>query len=180
MLILAGGSVLAAATVVGPLGEGDPCSTEASTNVVFRAGEDVMKALALSIGCEATPSNSVQVSFGRDADGDGVLQVDEAALTVGWRCGAWFVRDELSGEETAEARPCGSRVLDWRLTVGSDGRPKSLVATDHGPAFAAVTPSPNWFYRRWNLARITVRGLPDSAERLSVKVSKIGLAIRVK
>ena len=126
---LLGALVLAAATVVGPLGEGDPCSTEASTNVVFRAGEDVMKALALSIGCEATPSNSVQVAFGRDADCDGVLQTDEAALTVGWRCGAWFVRDELSGEETAEARPCGSRVLDWRLTVGSDGRPKHLVAT---------------------------------------------------
>lgn len=170
----------AAATVVGPLGEGDPCSTEASTNVVFRAGEEVLKTFALSIGCEATPSNSVQVAFGRDADGDGVLQVDEAALTVGWRCGAWFVRDELSGEETAEARPCGSRNLDWRLTVGGDGTPRRLVATDHGPVFAAVTPSPNWFDRRWNLARITVRGLPDSAERLSVKVSKIGLAVKVR
>ena len=36
------------------------------------------------------------------------------------------------------------------------------------------------FERRWNLARITVRGLLDSAERLSVRVSKIGLAIRVR
>ena len=177
---LLGVLILAVSSVVGPVGEGDPCSTEASTNVVFRAGGDAMKALALSIACEATTSNTVQAAFGCDADGDGVLQVDEAALTVGWRCGAWFVRDELAGEEIAEARPCSSRNLDWRLTVGSDGTPKRLVATDHGPVFAAVTPSSNWFDRRWNLARITVRGLPDSAERLSVKVSKIGLAIRVR
>ena len=37
-----------------------------------------------------------------------------------------------------------------------------------------------WTDCRWNLARITVRGLPDSEERLSVKVSKIGLAVRVR
>ena len=172
--------VLAAATTVGPVGEGDPCSTEASTNVVFRAGGDAMKALVFSIACEATTSNTVQAAFGCDTDGDGVLQVDEAALTVGWRCGAWFVRDELSGEEVIEPRSSGRRVLDWRLTVGSNGRPKGLVATDRGPVFAAVKPSASWFDRRWNLARITVRGLPNPAERLSVGVSKVGLMLFVR
>ena len=45
--------------------------TEAVTNVVFSFAEDVARDFSVRLELDATPSNCVEVAFGRDADGDG-------------------------------------------------------------------------------------------------------------
>ena len=52
-----------------------------------------------SISLEASPSNSVEVSIGADANADGNLSPEEAAYTFGFDCGRWlrsFLKDRVS------------------------------------------------------------------------------------
>ena len=40
--------------------------------------------------------------LGRDTNGDECLEPEETELVVGNDCGAWFVRDELTGQEESD------------------------------------------------------------------------------
>ena len=68
---------IAAALVVPsmPPPEYDDC--EVVTNCVFDASRGDAKEFAVRIELDATPSNGVEVVFGRDADGDGILSRTE-------------------------------------------------------------------------------------------------------
>ena len=54
-------------------------------------------------GFSGTPSNNVEIALGRDADGDGELSFDEAAVRLGWDCGVFFVERVVTGERFEEA-----------------------------------------------------------------------------
>ena len=69
---------------------------EVETNVVFSTGAATDNKWTLTIERDVAASNSVEVVFGRDADEDGVLGVEEGELCVGWDCGEWFWRDRRS------------------------------------------------------------------------------------
>ncbi len=71
-----------------PLPPAIHADTETVTNVPFTVALDVVGRLSFDLVCRATPSNNVEVAFGRDADGNGMLDVGEEAHTVGWDCGA--------------------------------------------------------------------------------------------
>ena len=43
--------------------------------------------------------------LGRDTNGDECLEPEETELVVGNDCGAWFVRDELTGQEESDPQP---------------------------------------------------------------------------
>ena len=62
---------------------------EVETNVVFSTGAATDNKWTLMIERDAAASNSVEVVFGRDADEDGVLGIEERELCVGWDCGEW-------------------------------------------------------------------------------------------
>ena len=72
--------------------------TETVTNVPFATALDVAGRLSFGLVCRATPSNNVEVAFGRDSDGNGMLDVGEEDCIVGWDCGVWFVREGADGE----------------------------------------------------------------------------------
>lgn len=181
-LLLCANAYGAKAFAVRTLEGGDAITTEAATNVVFFAGLDELRIFSLSLELDATPSNCVEVAFGRDADGDGNLSPVESAFALGWDCGAWFVRDEADGDELREGRESGRRTLVWRLTVGERGNAISLRASDGGPLFSAASshPSRSWYDRSWDLAKVKVRGLAASAERISAAVCRQGLAVIVR
>ena len=61
--------------------------TEVSTNFTFAVGEGSNRRLVFSLELAASPTNNVEVAIGYDADEDGMLSLDEAALTVGYDCG---------------------------------------------------------------------------------------------
>ena len=139
---------------------------ETVTNVPFAVALDAAGRLSFDLVCRATPSNNVEVAFGRDADGNGRLDVGEEGCLVGWDCGAWFVREGADGEALTavpERPPAdGVRTLAWRLRVDADGAPSRLDARADGDAvFAALADAPPaWLHSpSWDVVRLTGRGI---------------------
>ena len=144
---------------------------EAETNVVFDAGSPAENKWRLSIELDASHTNCVEVVFGTDSDGDGVLGVAEGELCVGWDCGEWFWRDRRANE-LRRAAGTGHR-LDWTLMLDRDRSARRLFS----PSFPE-TVTPTCFSPEWNMARVVVRGA-DSVQ-VSSKVVVDALILRIR
>lgn len=160
---------------------------ETVTNVPFAVALDAAGRLSFDLVCRATPSNNVEVAFGRDSDGNGMLDVGEEDCTVGWDCGAWFVREGADGEPLAavpEQSPTGDvRTLSWRLWVGADGTPSRLDARADGDAvFGALADAPPaWLHSpSWDVVRLTGRGIDVPLGSFSVAVTPDGTTFFVR
>ena len=144
---------------------------EVETNVVFSTGAATDNKWTLSIELDAAVSNSVEVVFGRDANEDGVLGVEEGELCVGWDCGEWFWRDRRSN---TACRVVGTtQRLDMVLYLRRDREAKSLASS----VFPSVV-SPTCFNPDWNLARVVSRGAEPV--RVDSKVSIDALKLRIR
>ena len=82
-------TVFAASAV--PLPQPEWVDAGACTNVALSA-LPASGVLSLSLSFAPGPSNNVEVAFGADIDGDGVLSPDERRMMAGWDRGAWFMR----------------------------------------------------------------------------------------
>ena len=121
-------SAFAAARVVVPsLPEAVRALAEVETNVVFSTGAAADNKWTLTIERDAAVSNSLEVVFGRDANEDGVLGVEEGELSVGWDCGEWFWRDRRSS--TACRVEGTAQRLDMTLYLNRDREAKSLASS---------------------------------------------------
>ena len=156
--------------------------TETVTNVPFATALDAAGRLSFDLVCRATPSNNVEVAFGTDANGNGVLEPEETDRVVGWDCGSWFTRKGADGAcqmENGEWKIENGvepevRTLSWRVRVGADGTPSRFEATaDGSPAFADL-PLESTYSPSWNLLRLTGRGLDASLETFSVSATPDG------
>ena len=129
--------------------------TEVATNVTVAIPADKNRpTLSLTVDC--TPSNSVEVAIGRDADGDGDLASDEADYVLGYDCGEWFVRrEEGTGNVEEDGLNAGRMTRDFRLV-------REYIDFD------------------WNLVKVVRRGLGPSAEFASVSANRQGLAVIVR
>ena len=152
-----------------------------STNVPFTAWEEHQKRFEHRLSFEATPSNNVQVAFGTDADADGVLGPDEERLVVGWDCGEWFVLDATNGVRLADAAQPTNRAqtLAFVFETRSDGAVKSLSLSSDGvslfPSLAATPPK--WLYdTRWDMFRLTARGVDDPHAGFRVQTIPCGFS----
>ena len=165
-------SAFAGARVVVPsLPEAVRPLAEVETNVVFSTGAAADNKWTLTIERDAAASNSVDVVFGRDANEDGVLGVEEGELCVGWDCGEWFWRDRRSN---AACRVEGSpQRLDVTLYLNRGREAKSLASS----VFPSVV-SPTCFNPDWNLARVVSRGA--ETVRVESKVSIDALKLRIR
>lgn len=144
---------------------------EVETNVVFSTGAATDNKWTLTIERDVAASNSVEVVFGRDADEEGVLGVEEGELCVGWDCGEWFWRDRRSS--TACRVEGTTQRLDMTLYLNRDREAKLLASSVFPPVV-----SPTCFNQDWNLARVVSRG----AETVNVasKVSIDALKLRIR
>ena len=155
--------------------------TEVSTNVPFTAWEEHQKRFEHRLSFEATPSNNVQVAFGTDADADGVLGPDEERLVIGWDCGEWFVFDATNGVRLADvARPTNrAQTLAFVFETRSDGAVKSLSLSSDGvglfPSLAA-TPPKGLYDTRWDMFRLTARGVDDPHAGFRVQTIPCGFS----
>ncbi len=165
-------SALAGArVVVSSLPEAVRPFAEVETNVVFSTGAPTDNKWTLTIERDAAASNSVEVVFGRDANEDGVLGVEEGELCVGWDCGEWFWRDRRAN---TACRVVGTtQRLDMVLYLRRDRAAKSLASS----VFPAVV-SPTCFNPDWNLARVVSRGA--ETVRVESKVSIDALKLRIR
>ena len=155
-------------------GNGDECPVCDGLAVAGRLSFDLV--------CRATPSNNVEVAFGTDANGNGVLEPEETDRVVGWDCGSWFTRKGADGAcqmENGEWKMENGggpelRILSWRVRVAADGTPSRFEATaDGSPAFADL-PLESTYSPSWNLLRLTGRGLDASLEAFTVSVTPDG------
>ena len=159
--------------------------TETSTNIPFAVGTEGAGRFVLSLECLATPSNNVEAAFGCDADHDGVLGLGEIAFTVGWDCGAWFVRQGCDGFRI-EDQPVSTnavKMVSLNLRFGASGQPRRLEAVADGqPLFPALTASPpEWLnIRRCDLMRLTGRGLDSHGESFDVRTTSDAITIRFR
>ena len=157
---------------------------ETTTNIALCA-ESGAGRLSISLSCLATPSNNVQAAFGEDVNGDGVLGLEETALTVGWDCGVWFVRQGSVGRPVEEPAEADGTVRELALSVrfGASGEARRLSAeSDGAPVFADLTanPQPGLHGPGWNLMRLTGRGLHGHDEAFAVRQTTDAVAIRFR
>ena len=157
-------------------------NTEATTNVPFTAWQEHVGKFKFSLTCRTTTTNNVQFAFGRDADGDGILALEESDLVVGWDCGKWFVQGGYDAERIETAVGTGDgQTLAWSVRLSSrTATPVSVTAAVDGtPVFGGV--DAGMFYRKnWNMFRLTGRGLADSAESPVVQILPDSLTILMR
>ena len=163
-----------------PPPEYDDC--EVVTNCVFDASRVDAKEFAVRIELEATPSNGVEVVFGRDANGDGLLSRAEETMSVGYDCGEWKVMNIVTGDKFSCSGTSGRNALDWKLRLNRNRTPRSLTVTVNGQlTFTQLsTPPPFLFDPTWNAAKIIRRGQSDPNLRVECSVDNIPLVIRLR
>ena len=152
---------------------------EAVTNVAFGAGAAGDNVFALSLALDASPSNNVEVAFGRDANQDGALDDSEMAFSVGWYCGEWFFRDVAADVAGSCAGSCGRARLDWRLMLDASLEPKVLRASV-GASPLPFTVMETMYDPAWNIARVAARGVGNADAALRFGAFAIPIAIRIR
>ena len=153
--------VTAFGVTVEPLPISDYADTEASTNIPFAVSFDAMSRMNFSISLEVSPSNCVEVSIGEDANGDGVLSLDEADQTFGYNCGMWFQRDAVG--EMFDCSECSIVRLN-----GTERTEKTFVLKKRK------------LDETWNLVKVTRRGVDEVCELATVEGAKPGAALIVR
>ena len=162
---------------VSPLPVSPYADTEVSTNIVFNRHRSDVKEFELKFTLDCSPSNCIQVALGTDADGDGSLSFAETQAVYGWRNGRYFIEDVVAGkryEYSISPDECkGRQVFSVNMHTTRDYLPKTFLANIDGVSVFTnlSTTVPTWLYQpKWNLMRITRRGISTPAEWFSCKI----------
>ena len=134
-------ALFAAKTAAPHLPIGGLPNTEVATNLVLRIDVAKTERLVFTIEADNSPSNSLSVAVGRDANGDGDLSLEEADVVFGFDCGEWF-----------EARTANGAVASEAVQGGRISRDIAF----HDKAI----------FGEWNLAKVVKRGLGEIDERV--------------
>ena len=130
--------------------------TEVSTNFTFAVGEGSNRRLVFTVELEATPTNNVEVAIGCDAEENGLLSLDETALTVGYDCGEWFVRSAANDS-----------------VMCSDVADSGTFRCTYEVRSRYIDPS-------WDLVNVTRRGLGVSNENVSFSLVESGFGLTIR
>ena len=176
-----------ARTIVVPPGAvPEHADTEVSTNMPFVVDGERTREIKMRFALDGCASNCIQVAFGRDADGDGVLGADEAETLYGWRNGRYFAESVTEGlrVEEADSGNVDSRVfaINLRLKKG-EGLRYFTATNDMGVAiFTNLNATvQNWLYKPdWNMMRVTRRGPGVPAEWFSCDLSSHFFYIKLR
>ena len=153
-----------------------------------RASGGYFRVFRLELSFESTPSNNVQVAFGRDnLPADGFLAAEETDFIIGWDCGEWFLRPRgLNRRHTFTPQsPSGRRTLTASIRVDAQNAPQSVIFRDGGSAFTfgglALSPFPDWLNPGlWDHLRVTVRGAGTPDENVKAVFAADGARVTVR
>ena len=135
--------------------------SESSLVVPIQGWSDSGRRADLAFTATVTPSNNVQVAFGKDANGDEDLEPEEIQLVVGFDGGVWFARDERLVARPSLVAEC------WTDT---DASPTNVTRTIRLKQTMAVS-------NRFDLAKVTVRGRGKTAAEIVAEVYRRGQAL---
>ena len=160
--------------------------TEVSTNIVLHGCRTDTWKVDLHIQLAGTPTNDLEVVFGRDVNTNGVLDVEEIETMYGWRGGRYFIENVPAWErievEAATIALCS--VCDIHLENNSSVVPRRFTATCGGVAAfpeLATTPPPAWLFREeWDMVRVTRRGAGVPSEWVRCDIEYASFAIRLR
>ncbi len=172
--LLVASFALAWHTPVGPAPAPVFADMERTTNVAIQAGAlQRCRVFECALSFLATPSNALEVAFGKSRNGDGILLPGEETFAIGWEGGAWFVASATNRICSVQQEGVARRSLSFTLHVSKDGFPSTLSLSADGMenAFQSlVDMPPTWmFSREWDTVRLTVRGVDDAEEFASVR-----------
>ena len=147
---------------------------ERSTNATIKSETlQQCRVFKCSLTLLATPSNALEVAFGKSRNGDEALLPGDETFAIGWEGGAWFVSSATNRICSVQQEGIARRSLSFTLHVSEEGVPRtlSLSADCTDNAFSAIIDSPPaWmFSREWDAIRLSVRGAYDSVESASVR-----------
>lgn len=159
--------------------------TEVSTNMVINKAD--INYVDLKFTFCGTPTNSLEMAFGTDANTNGVLDAEEVETRFGWRGGRYFIENALTCESFDSDAITVSQNLSVELHLDIKTSPQQIrriaVAGVNASAFAGILSErpPAWLWRReWNLMRVTRRGTEPPSDWLYYKASNLGFAIRLR
>lgn len=160
--------------------------TEVSSNIVFNATRGDAKFIDVRLELTGTVSNNVQIAFGRDADGDGNLALEETGLVLAWRGGRYCIENVPESErivETSVSETDTSRFLHMRVMTDGNLAPRTASFTNEtGSCFADLSASaPDWLYHPdWDLLKVTRRGVDSSSEWCRIECDYRTFVIRIR
>ena len=182
--VLSSGLLAASAVTAPTLPPSEYADTEVSTNVslvaaVTCATGDNVRFFDVELSLEATPTNNVEIVFGRDADGDGDLSRLERDFVLGWDSGSWFWRDRRGNVESRmeNADAAARRTLRWRVTLDADHLPRRVTATEGRRTLCDQAATGSMFSSGWDTARIVARGHVAHDESINVKMDRNAMRI---
>ena len=192
LVLVAASRAMAGSVEVAALPEWSFADTEVSTNCPLRIACADMLRFSFSMALAATPSNNVQVAFGRDANTNGVLEAEEQGLVLGWDCGAWAMRKGLGAADGREAwggdrriePTTGAAVKDFEgeVWIRRRGVGKAAFSENGQPLdFGLGDEPPNWLFDRdWDMLRATVRGVDTFDGRLRARIGAVGTVVIIR
>ena len=156
--------------------------TEVSTNCPLSMCKRPVENVSFSLECLGLASNNVEVAFGRDANTNGVLEICERGLSLGWDCGEWRLRSHVAEFTCQPATTNVAKRLDFFMHV--DGFfPRSMRCHENGVALDWGFPSalPSWvFDPGWDTLRLSVRGIDGCCESFNASVKVEGSVISLR
>ena len=178
---------IAARIEVPPPATPEYADTEVTTNISLNVAGGHVKMLEQAFALDGCASNCVQVAFGHDADGDGVLGFDETDTLYGWRNGRYFaesVKDGIRIEEPAADPTAASCAFAIDMRLSKDLLPLSFSATNSLGAAVLTNLSVSaqgWLYRpEWDAMRVTRRGPGIPAEWFSCDIASHFMHMRFR
>jgi hypothetical protein len=168
---------------ISPLPVSPYVDTEVTTNIVFNAQRIDAEKLELNLSFDNSSSNSIQVAFGRDENKNGSLEFSETDTVYGWLNGCYViedVRDAIRYEQDSMYES-GNFCIKMRMTM--DYVPKEFSASDGALQLFHdfATSVPKWLYRpKWNLMRVTRRGISVPSEWFSCKIDYSAFSITIR
>ena len=174
LLLIAGAAFMATVTAAdSPFPVPPPSAyvdAESSVNVPLPTTEG--RHLNLTLAFDPSPSNAVQVAFGRDLNGSETLEPEETELIVGCDCGAWFIQEELGERASCPfVLPLGRwAACPSESFIGErESRPFVLDVTCENSAGPSPVSNGRFHIRqaltladRWTLAKVTTHNLADT------------------
>ena len=152
--------------------------TNMSIPIPVQGGREYFFELAFA----GSASNNVEIAFGEDADGDGVLSFEEVSLSAGWDCGEWFVENRTMDERISGPGGDYACELVGHVRLGANGRMREISFHDGASAlFPALAASAKAWEspRDWNMVRLLGRGENvRTGERFHVVVTSRGLVFQ--
>lgn len=184
LLAVLAGSAFARTIVVMTQPVSPYLDTEVSTNCVLHRSRIDARTFDVHFQFEGTPTNNLEVAFGRDSNTNGVLDVQEIDTVYGWRGGRYFIENVRAWEriETVAATNALCGVIDVHLENDAELVPRRFTAMCGGEAaFTQFATPPPWLFRSdWTLMKVTRRGVGIPSEWIRCDIGYNCFTIRIR